>query len=377
VDQSLPPPRTYGHLTLSSEVTTDLIELFALGKRGGRAARKKAELPHADTAPDNAGSTAVTAANLKTAQQLDYEGKIKTLAADYARLCGEALTLEALTGPRIEWVITNKRDPHTGRPVRAATRNSYRTYLKSFAAWLFEARIIDGPIACAVRREQEDEDEEAEPLVFTPAELDAVFGAIRDNDTVASLRLLASATLTLDVGLRNSEVCGLKLTDLLRAKQQIRVGGKRGKERFLPVSPVTWRAIDAYLEVRDLSLGHLFLTDDGRAELRPRALNRQFNRILTTLGLANHLSIDDLLDQPDLVDESRNAAGLCWQALRRTFATFYVASGRSEDELEAMMGWSREYAHQVRGHYVARRTVRQLQAVHPSSTLVNGLFGFR
>jgi integrase len=181
-------------------------------------------------------------------------------------------------------------------------------------------------------------------------------------------------TLTLDVGLRNFEVCGLSFEDLDRVGQRIHIKGKKHHERWLPVSPQTWRVIDCYLAVRTSSLEHVFVTDDGLRPIIPATLNRQLGRILTDLGLVDHITKEDPENPSDMADEPRDAAGLCWQALRRTFATFYVASGRTEDELRAMMGWSREYAHAVRERYIARRTVTQLQSVHANSTIVNTLF---
>jgi site-specific recombinase XerD len=57
--------------------------------------------------------------------------------------------------------------------------------------------------------------------------------------------------LLLDTGIRATELCNLQLKDLNRVTGYIRVIGKGKKERLLPVSEETIKAIDEYLTVRE------------------------------------------------------------------------------------------------------------------------------
>jgi site-specific recombinase XerD len=356
MDPTAPVPKVYPHLELNEPITRELVHMFAQDKCGSR-------LPNDDGTkqPDD----------YETKQQRDYEQKLNSIRTSYELRYRAPLTLEVLTGPRIERIIKTRRDRNTKRPVRPSTRNAYRTYLKSFTTWLFTTRIVDGPIKCKVTPEKEDK--KAAPVTYAQEEIERVFRELQAEDTVASRRLFAIVMLILDGGLRNNEVCELILADMNRAQGWMRVTGKALKERFVPVSQITWRAIDRYLQVRHSPLAHVFMTDNGKGVLRPDALNRQLNAVLTDLQMVEHLSKTDLKTQPDLKNRPRSRAGLNIQAIRRTFANHYANSGRTDGELEAIMGWSPNHAHETRRHYVASRSVSQLKAVHAQSTMVTSL----
>jgi integrase len=342
-------PSTYPKLAVNSPITDKVVELFALDHRG----------PRGETEGE-------------TKQQADYASKVNAIFNDYQARYGEKLTVADLAGPRLEVVIQARLDPKTGRPVRLGTKDAYRMVFRSLCTWLFESGIVSKPIRCAVlvvRKKQH-----GAPVTYTREQIEAILREVTREDTIAYRRLTANLLLILDGGLRNHEVCGLLVTDLAPAAGQLRARGKNDVERQVPVSPTTWRAIERYTAVRRSPLAHLFVNDDGKSPLRTDALTGQLNRVLTRLGLVEHLSKNDLITQPDLKDIPRGRAGLNIQALRRTFATYYVDSGRSEDELSAIMGWSRQYAAEVRPAYVTARSGAQLKAVHPNSTMVTALF---
>lgn len=94
-----------------------------------------------------------------------------------------------------------------------------------------------------------------------------------DANSPAGLRDRAMLELLYACGLRVSELTGLKSSDLHLAEHKIRVRGKGGKERMVPLgdSAAAWVArylAEAYPELnRSLSADELFL-QDGRAITR-------------------------------------------------------------------------------------------------------------
>jgi integrase/recombinase XerD len=89
-----------------------------------------------------------------------------------------------------------------------------------------------------------------------------------------------------DTGVRASELCGLRLSDL--EGNLLRVLGKGSKERFVPVGPVAMQAILDYMGDRPPGKRHapVFLSEDG-APLNRDALRRIVGRIGTRAGVLN------------------------------------------------------------------------------------------
>jgi integrase/recombinase XerD len=85
------------------------------------------------------------------------------------------------------------------------------------------------------------------PEVLSPEELDRIFEAI-DLSAYEGERNKAILEMMYACGLRVSEVTGLKLGDLYFEEGFVRVLGKGGKHRFVPMESYTKRILKNYLE---------------------------------------------------------------------------------------------------------------------------------
>ncbi len=108
------------------------------------------------------------------------------------------------------------------------------------------------------------------PQVLTVEEIDAILNSV-DVSRPMGLRDVALLEVLYSAGLRVSEVCGLKVTDLLFDSEMIRVLGKGNKERLVPVGPRGMARLDDYLKHlrpslarRGANLGTIFLSRNGR-----------------------------------------------------------------------------------------------------------------
>jgi len=103
------------------------------------------------------------------------------------------------------------------------------------------------------------------PEVLSPAEIEAILD-YPDPSHRAGARDRAILEVLYACGLRVSELCGLKIMDL--DETFIRVKGKGGKERLVPIGRKASVAIDAYLNFRNEEdserKGALFLGRQGR-----------------------------------------------------------------------------------------------------------------
>jgi integrase/recombinase XerC len=96
-----------------------------------------------------------------------------------------------------------------------------------------------------------------------------------------AVRNRALLSLMLDTGLRVSEVAAIRLADIDRANQLIRVRGKGGKERIVFYQTGAARELEAWLSLRGEDEEPLFW-------LSARGIQQLFKRIRTETGLPVH-----------------------------------------------------------------------------------------
>jgi len=144
------------------------------------------------------------------------------------------------------------------------TIHGYVRAMKAFSSWLFAEGIVKRDLFARLNRPKLPE-----TLVetLTDEEITRIFGAINPN-TFLGARLKAIFLLLLDTGLRASELCHLKLDDVDLQAGTIKVLGKGRKERLLPFSPATKKALLIYIhtfrpEPENENVGELILTTDG------------------------------------------------------------------------------------------------------------------
>jgi integrase/recombinase XerD len=115
-------------------------------------------------------------------------------------------------------------------------------------------------------------------------EFDVLLGLARMNDNC--LRDSAILSILLDCGLRASEICSLKLSDFQKENGTLKVFGKGSKERIVPVSRVTIKRIQSYIQSEryKTKLNNLFLTHPEKG-LCYRALREILRRLYKKSGL--------------------------------------------------------------------------------------------
>ncbi len=106
------------------------------------------------------------------------------------------------------------------------------------------------------------------PETLTVGEVDAILAAPHVEERLA-WRDRAFLELAYGAGLRVSELCGLGLTDLLLSEGLVRVFGKGGKERLVPIGRGVIGAVSTYLHTvrpsldRGKSVGRVLLNVRG------------------------------------------------------------------------------------------------------------------
>lgn len=147
-------------------------------------------------------------------------------------------------------------------------------------------------------------------------------GAAVDAPEWVIARDTAVLTLLYGSGLRISEALGLARRDApAKGRDVLRIKGKGGKERAVPVLPVTLEAIERYMTLCPFALspsGPLFVGVKGK-RLSPRIIQLVMERMRGALGLAETATP---------------------HALRHSFATHLLGHGADLREIQELLGHS-------------------------------------
>ncbi|TMA15236.1 MAG: tyrosine recombinase XerC [Deltaproteobacteria bacterium] len=168
--------------------------------------------------------------------------------------------------------------------------------------------------------------------------------AAPSSRSAAGLRDRAALELLYGAGLRVSELVGLNLDDV--TQDSLRVRGKGGRERIVPLLRKARGALDAYLA--------------RRAELRPLGtalfLNRRGTR-LTVRSVARHLA------KYALIAGARRHVHP--HALRHSFATHLLDMGADLRGIQELLGHASLSTTQRYTHVSAERLLQAYEDAHP------------
>jgi integrase/recombinase XerC len=183
--------------------------------------------------------------------------------------------------------------------------------------------------------------------VFSRAESAAAENTFRGTRNLVMLELLYGS------GLRLSELHGLDLSDLDLGQEQARVLGKGSKERLVPLTGSTKRAIGRYLP-RRLEVGARSLAPDRGALL----LNPSGKRL-------SRRSIQNVVRR--FLDDAAPGQGLSVHALRHSFATHLLDAGADLMAVKELLGHVSLSTTQVYTHTSKERLRQVYRNSHPRS----------
>ena len=148
-------------------------------------------------------------------------------------------------------------------------------------------------------------------------------------------------------GIRLSELINIKLTDVDPLKSQIKVLGKRNKERLIPLTKELQKSIEGYMTFRmkekAIDQPYLFITDSGK-KLNPSMVYRKVNELLkgvTTL-------------------EKKSP-----HVLRHTFATHMLNNGADLNVIKELLGHASLSATEVYTHNSIDQLKEIFNNAHP------------
>ena len=149
-------------------------------------------------------------------------------------------------------------------------------------------------------------------------------------------------------GMRQAELRGLKDNDLDPITMQLKVRGKRNKERIIPISKLLLDMIDGYKKVRDeqfpIRENVVLIVDDKGREMSPTFVYRVVHRILEGVTTLKQKS-------PHI--------------LRHTFATHMLNGGADIRAIQKILGHSSLSSTQIYTHNTIEQLKEIYQTAHP------------
>jgi integrase/recombinase XerD len=192
-----------------------------------------------------------------------YENAVK----DFMRFAGIRRPEEFRIATRAHFIAW--RDELRRRELGGATIRHRLAALASLFEYLCEKNAVTHNPVKGVERPRTESGEGKTPAIGDHQARDLL--AAPDEDTVKSRRDRAILSTLLFHALRREELCKLKVKDFRHARKgvpHLKVSGKGGKTRYLPLHPGTNGLINDYLDVARHGL------DDSGALFRPVRNNR-------------------------------------------------------------------------------------------------------
>lgn len=160
--------------------------------------------------------------------------------------------------------------------------------IKSFTAWLTHAGVLEADPALRLGSPKPDS---RLPHVLSENEAGRLLsyaGDVAKDGNRSKIRNWAACEMLYSSALRISELTSLNLVDV--REDTVRVIGKGGKERIVPLGLPAQEALKAYLDVRSSFLVRptdaLFLGDRG-GRIDPRTLRGILHRLATEAGVSD------------------------------------------------------------------------------------------
>lgn len=238
------------------------------------------------------------------------------------------------------WIVTL-----VGSGVSNRTINRKVSSLKTYYKFLLKTEQIDkNPLA----KHKALKIAKKLQIPFSAKEVESVLDSLTDGKDFESVRDRLIVELFYATGIRRIELVNLKLSDIDVGNKQIKVLGKRNKERYLPLLSSVCQTIAQYLDIRSFLLEgqeapFLLLTKKGvkiYETLVYRIINSYFSEASSKVKKSPHI-------------------------LRHSFATHLLNEGANLNAVKELLGHSSLAATQVYTHHSVAQLAKVYKESHP------------
>ncbi len=252
----------------------------------------------------------------------------------------EMLAIEAVSYDEIrQWIVLLSSEGLTSRSVnrKISALNSFYNYLLKIKAR--KNNPLQKHKALKISKKIQ--------LPFSESELAEVFDKAVVQDDFESVRNITIIKLLYSTGMRRSELINLDVSAIDFFNKQLKVLGKRNKERIIPLLPEMITQLEAYLFLRNTICGaeemSLFVTEKGKKiypTLVYRIINSYFAPVSSKVKKSPHI-------------------------LRHTFATRLLQEGADLNSVKELLGHASLASTQVYTHNDINKLKDAYTKAHP------------
>ena len=246
------------------------------------------------------------------------------------------------------WIAKLSREGQSARSVRRKVQS-----LRAFFRYLMRTRgLADNPAA----QLQLPKLPKALPVYVRPEETAALIDSDFDEDSFEEVRNRLIIDMFYTTGLRCSELLELADRNVDTARGELKVLGKRNKERIVPFGPELTEMITLYRRLRN--------HDIGPAEFSDRFFVRPSGMPMYRKGIYNIVH--------EAMEGRVHAARKSPHVLRHSFATDMLNAGADLTSVQQALGHASLAATQVYTHVSYRDLKQNYQLAHPRAQKKGG-----
>lgn len=195
------------------------------------------------------------------------------------------------------------------------------------------------------------------PQFLKEDELARLFSEPVDETDFLAVRDRTILLLFYSTGIRRAELLGLQVDDINFGEQQIKVTGKRNKQRIVPFGPELSQWLYLYINVRARMVDALAAPPDGQ----PTALFLRPNGNAMSAIMVHNVVHRELSKVTTLKKRSPHV-------LRHSFATDMLNHGASLEAVRKLLGHASLATTQIYTHTTFEQLRRSYQKAHPRET---------
>jgi len=239
-----------------------------------------------------------------------------------------------------QWIVLLVEQGQSNRTInrKVSSLNAYYKYLQKLS--VINANPLSQHKALKIGKKVS--------IPFSEEELRKVLNECFDPIDFESSRNLAIIELFYTTGIRRIELVNIQIKDVDFASKQLKILGKRNKERYIPILDTTLQALNNYLEYRNelpviKDREFLFLTKKGLKiyeTLVYRIINKYFSEVSSKAKCSPHV-------------------------LRHSFATHLLNGGADLNAVKELLGHTSLAATQVYTHNSIAELKKVYAKAHP------------